>query len=172
LHLLRKVAATSAHAGQVSRQRRLTGADAGPSKRGPHGGHLCRWCKAEVFPPRKTFCCDECVNEWRLRSDVAYLRSQLFLRDRGVCRACAIDTLQLRRRLYDLTEQEREIVGAEHGIPAYHARNLMLWEADHVVPVSHGGGLTGLENFQTLCVRCHQRKTLVDRVTSPSSTEG
>lgn len=34
-----------------------------------------------------------------------------------------------------------------------------LWQADHILPVEHGGGGCGLDNFQTLCIPCHKRKT-------------
>lgn len=34
-----------------------------------------------------------------------------------------------------------------------------LWEMDHIVPVEHGGGGCGLDNLQTLCLRCHKAKT-------------
>jgi hypothetical protein len=37
--------------------------------------------------------------------------------------------------------------------------NTSLWEADHIVPVSEGGGCCGLEGFQTLCWRCHLEET-------------
>ena len=33
------------------------------------------------------------------------------------------------------------------------------WEADHIIPVSHGGGACGITNFQTLCQDCHREKT-------------
>lgn len=143
----------------MSNQRKLTSADAGASKRGPHGGRQCRWCKAEVFPPRTTYCSDSCVTEWKLRSDGAFLRSQVFLRDKGVCKGCGLDTLYLRRRLFGLSNAQRMEEGAKYGVDAYHAEKLMLWEADHVVAVKDGGGLTGLDNFQTLCIRCHRAKT-------------
>lgn len=116
------------------------------------------------MPPLKTFCSPECVHEWKLRSDVAYLRSQLFLRDKGVCKECSLDTLKLRRQMFDLTEEKREELGRQFGFPAYQSRNLMLWEADHVVPVSQGGGLVGLNGFQSLCVVCHQRKSIRERL--------
>ena len=143
----------------MSTKRKLTSEDAAPSKRGPHGHFLCRWCGAEVFPPQKTYCGPACVHEWKLRSDVAYLRLQLFNRDKGVCRDCGLNTLALRRKLYELPVEERVRVGAEHGVDAYRAEKLMLWEADHIVAVKDGGGLTGLANFQTLCIRCHRAKT-------------
>ena len=35
--------------------------------------------------------------------------------------------------------------------------------ADHVVPISHGGSRYDVGNGQTLCVRCHGRKTLAEQ---------
>lgn len=146
----------------MSRQRRLTSADVKPAKKGPHGGFPCRWCSAEVFPPRKTYCSDACVHEWRLRSDPAYVRTQLYLRDKGVCQSCGLNTQELRLMLWRTPVEERPALGERYGIPEYHARNLQLWEADHIVAVTNGGGLSGLSNYQTLCVPCHQAKTKAD----------
>ena len=36
---------------------------------------------------------------------------------------------------------------------------ISLWQADHIVEVVMGGGLCGLENYQTLCTACHKEKT-------------
>jgi len=36
---------------------------------------------------------------------------------------------------------------------------MTMWDADHIVPVAEGGGLTGLENYATLCTLCHRQKT-------------
>ena len=33
------------------------------------------------------------------------------------------------------------------------------WEADHIIPVHQGGGGCSLDNFQTLCTKCHKAKT-------------
>jgi len=38
------------------------------------------------------------------------------------------------------------------------------WEADHKIPVFKGGGLCGLENFQTLCKECHKEKSITQIV--------
>lgn len=34
------------------------------------------------------------------------------------------------------------------------------WEADHIIPVSQGGGACSLDNLQTLCYDCHKEKTI------------
>lgn len=56
--------------------------------RGPNGRVLCRRCSTEVPAGRRTFCSNECVHEWRLRTDPGYLRHQTFHRDKGVCAKC------------------------------------------------------------------------------------
>lgn len=33
------------------------------------------------------------------------------------------------------------------------------WEADHIVPISEGGGLCGLDGYRTLCRPCHGKVT-------------
>jgi 5-methylcytosine-specific restriction enzyme A len=34
-----------------------------------------------------------------------------------------------------------------------------LWDADHILPVTEGGGECDLENIRTLCLRCHRLVT-------------
>ena len=34
-----------------------------------------------------------------------------------------------------------------------------LWDADHIMPVMHGGGECDLSNIRTLCLRCHRTAT-------------
>lgn len=33
------------------------------------------------------------------------------------------------------------------------------WEADHIVPVSEGGGGCGIDGYRTLCIECHHGET-------------
>jgi len=57
---------------------------------GPDGEALCRWCKREVEPPRRTFCGPACVHQHRLRSDTSYARQKTFERDLGRCASCGL----------------------------------------------------------------------------------
>jgi len=41
-------------------------------------------------------------------------------------------------------------------------------QADHIVPIARGGARYDLANGQTLCIRCHARKTLRERATARS----
>jgi 5-methylcytosine-specific restriction protein A len=41
----------------------------------------------------------------------------------------------------------------------YGPTRMNLWQADHIHPVEHGGGMVGLEGLQTLCTLCHKAKT-------------
>jgi 5-methylcytosine-specific restriction enzyme A len=111
-----------------------------------------------VQPPRRTFCSDLCVHQWRLRTDVSYLRQQVFRRDRGVCAICRTNTVRLSSALRRLNFRGRKRRCEELGIP-YH-RLKSLWDADHIVPVAEGGGECDLANLRTLCIPCLRRQTL------------
>jgi 5-methylcytosine-specific restriction protein A len=145
--------------------------------RGPNGHLLCWWCKTEVTPPRRSWCSDECVHEWQIRSNVGYMRSCVFGRDSGICKSCGIDTvkrqqdarLELRAAFeaagnprvwspkgYEIAKRLGE-QWKQDGWPATVERD--WWEAEHLVPVCRGGGECGLEGIATLCVPCHKRST-------------
>lgn len=122
--------------------------------KGPNGNNLCRFCKKEVSPPRRTFCSGKptkyswrkvngiktkcvysqgngCVHEYMIRSRHKYAREAVFDRDQGVCALCG----------------------------KVHARK-GKWQADHIIPVVEGGGECGLENFRILCADpCHKKVT-------------
>ena len=125
--------------------------------RSPNGLVLCRRCGQEVAPPRRTFCSDACVNEWRLRTDPAYLRERVFRRDKGICAICGLNTVALSSALRKLNWRGRQRRCAELGVPI--SRIKSLWDADHIVPVVQGGGECALENMRTLCIPCHKRAT-------------
>ena len=49
-------------------------------------------CGMSVLPPRRTMCSKECVHELRLRTSSRYVRDCLYMRDKGICCKCKIDT--------------------------------------------------------------------------------
>lgn len=124
---------------------------------GPNGRGLCRWCSLEVPRSRFTFCSDFCVHEWKLRSQPAYLRQQVLLRDRGICACCGIDTLEALRKLRRSRGVKRAELLQYWGLQNHTRKS--LWDADHILPVVEGGGECDLENIRTLCLICHGRAT-------------
>lgn len=61
------------------------------------------------------------------------------------------------RQEYEVFADDLRRESAAKGFPDTTSRR--WWEADHIVEVVRGGGLRGLENYQTLCVPCHKAKT-------------
>ncbi|HEU5021547.1 MAG TPA: HNH endonuclease signature motif containing protein [Bryobacteraceae bacterium] len=142
----------------------MTGANPARAKAGgwaPSGRSLCRWCRNETPPRRRTFCSDACVHEWKLRTDPGYLREQVFKRDGGVCAGCGVNTVQLRNDMRRLDYAARRKFLREWGISEKSRRS--LWDADHIIPVAEGGGQCDLANMRTLCLKCHRAVTAVLR---------
>jgi 5-methylcytosine-specific restriction endonuclease McrA len=84
-------------------------------------------------------------------TDPRELRRAIRKRDRGVCRACGLDTNALRR---EIRGRGRSARLRELGFLPRRS----LWELDHVVPLIDGGGHEP-SNLQTLCVPCHRKKS-------------
>lgn len=126
-------------------------------ERGKSGRPLCRWCRDETPPRRRTFCSDACVHEWKLRTDPGYLREQVLKRDAGVCAKCGVDTVALRRdmRRFDFAARRKFL--KEWGLTERSRKS--LWDADHILPVVEGGGQCDLSNMRTLCLKCHRDAT-------------
>ena len=113
---------------------------------------VCRRCGNPVPKGRFTFCSNECVHQWKLRTNPGYLREQVFARDHGVCAVCGVDTEALRKDKRKLDFRARRQFEKDWGL----RRN--LWDADHIVPVAQGGGECDLSNMRTLCVNCHRAR--------------
>ena len=92
------------------------------------GRWLCKVCKAPCGGRRTAYCGNEC---W-YRNTPSIMRSKVYRRDKGVCSQCGLDTEKL-------------------PTPKHWTATVHRWEADHIVPVSEGGGLCGLEGYRTLC---------------------
>lgn len=95
----------------------------------------------------------------------AGLRRVIWDRDKGVCRLCKLDCTALETLLGKLAADRRTRAecAALKSAAGVEPHRKTLWDADHAVPVSAGGGSCGLQNVQTLCVWCHRRKTAADR---------
>jgi 5-methylcytosine-specific restriction protein A len=132
--------------------------------KGPNGRPLCRYCNEETKPPKRTFCSDSCVNQFKIRSNPGYARDQVYLRDKGICTSCGLDTDKLKEILYAVrmtSEQAYKALVYQYRLKYRFGFNLNehFWEMDHVLAVADGGGSCGLENLQTLCRPCHRVKT-------------
>jgi len=125
--------------------------------RGPNGRGLCRWCSLEVPARRFTFCSEYCVHEWKLRSQPGYLREQIFHRDLGICAHCGVDTVREHIRLKRARGDSRAALMRHWGFRKVIRKS--LWDADHILPVTEGGGECDLDNIRTLCLRCHRTVT-------------
>ena len=140
----------------------------------PEGLPLCFWCKKLVIAPRQTFCSDNCVHEWKLRTDSGYVRGLLFERDHGVCSVCKVDTVALYQAFRAAC---RAALGNPNAWSYNHRRphpalvpvierlrsldidphRLTFWDADHIVPVVDDGGECGLDGYRTICIPCHKK---------------
>ena len=128
----------------------------------------CRWCKAKVQPPRRTFCGDACVHEYLIRSNNKYMRDQVWKRDRGVCAGCGVSTSRIGKAVLAAQDagdvDKATAVLAMYSIP-HHRRiwrskfRSAIFDVDHIQPVKTGGGQCGLDNLRTLCLPCHKAVT-------------
>lgn len=139
----------------MSRRRTRPSASRTPLVRNGFGQILCRWCQKPATKKLGTFCSKKCVFEWKIRTSQSFARKAVFARDKGVCANCGLDTEKLRRQLEFLSPEVREAKLSGMG---FHP-NRALWEMDHIVEVRDGGGQCGLDNYQSLCWACHNKKT-------------
>ena len=160
--------------------------------KGPNGRALCRQCETEVPSHRRTFCGEACIHTWMMKTDTGYVRQAVERRDKGVCAACGVNTLdqkaayaayqqeqreadrqaaikngvwvtmnqtpEQRRTVYNLQQRRDHAWCAEIGV-AKGDIHKSWWQADHILPVAEGGGECDLDNYQTLCLKCHKAKT-------------
>lgn len=151
--------------------------------KGPNGRCLCRQCGVEVKPPRRTFCSKTCVDLWLVEHHPPRARDAVLKRDHGICAGCGLDCVELEKELERLGSDvwsrgwdavlirsaDLKAFGQlidKHQLPRHLAGITgsrgwfrTLWEADHIVPVVEGGGCCGLENYRTLCWKCHKQET-------------
>ena len=139
----------------TNRQRVVTADQWGKPERDAAGHPICRWCRGPVAPPRRTFCGEACVHEWKIRSSPDYVREQVKKRDKGICRLCGLNVLKAHREWGRLKPP-----ASDRAARRLWRAERPRWEADHIVPVADGGGECGLENYRLLCRPCHVRVTV------------
>ncbi len=130
------------------------------------GYTCCRWCNGPVIPPKRTMCSPECVHEILIRTNTNYLRTCVYKRDKGICKLCGIDTKNIAKEAILLDGSNREEYLKEYSISTKRKIWIKkhgggLWDADHIIPVVKGGGLCGLDNLRTLCIKCHKNETKI-----------
>ena len=134
---------------------------------GTNGRLSCRYCHGDVKPPKQSYCSETCRHEFRLLNEGDYARAHVWVRDRGVCAGCGLDTvewfLQKHPQLRSHYERTKVLAPSAQFPVSGHAWKYGAWEMDHIVEVARGGATT-LENLQTLCALgkkrgCHYEKT-------------
>lgn len=143
----------------------------------PDGLKPCRWCKGPVKPPRRQWCGNPlCIQEWKRRTSWAITCKVVYLRDRGVCASCGLNTDTVdsgvilgllstqRRRRPKATEERTALYVQLRAAQAWQREHRCQspWEVDHVIPVSEGGDWFSMSNLQTMCVVCHRVKSKQD----------
>lgn len=102
----------------------------------------------ELFPKREGFCACGCGRA------LSGKRTKWF---DDSCRLKALRRFQIIKG--DTGVIRQSLFKRDHGFCCRCGAYSEDWEADHIIPVSEGGGGYGLENFQTLCKECHKEKT-------------
>ncbi len=76
----------------------------------------------------------------------------------SVVQAHEIEAWTIHRRIKKMARARFARLTAEMLVRGFKTLTHNLWQADHIVPVELGGGLCGLNGYQTLCTGCHLRK--------------
>ena len=109
-----------------------------------HAG-LC-WCgkpKSMFEPRQRKYCTELHAHVWFFHILQVWqnFRKYIFQRDGYACAKCTYN----------------------NAANAYGGHSDIGLEADHILAISLGGMCFDEENLQTLCVRCHAKKTITDK---------
>ena len=147
---------------------------------------LCRWCGLDVHrlsAKRRTFCSDECVHEFNIRSSASYIRTYIAKRDKYICQICGLDCKGFVRQLWRYVNEHIRDLQQQPIYAGYnnyrHAQRALemeffdlrsmewvnthgrstFYDIDHIHEVVKGGGQCGEENLRLLCLACHRKET-------------
>jgi 5-methylcytosine-specific restriction enzyme A len=146
---------------------------------------LCRQCNYPCPIVTRSFCSLACLHLYKIRSRSNYVRRCLYIRDKGICDLCGLDTEKIRhcihKKLRQLSCEEIKVnkkewlqtVQQKFPLKIHNLRITRrgtvprgcFWHADHILAVSQGGGNALLDGYRTLCVSCHQNMTRLLRAT-------
>jgi len=118
----------------------------------------CKWCLKPVSGRRTSWCSDACRANFLIRFSGGIASAMVLDRDHGICANCGIDTKELERWYRLISKNTWKYWEHKAAWGPWYSHN-SFWEADHIVPVSEGGGCCGLENYRTLCMRCHKAES-------------
>lgn len=105
------------------------------TKTDENGNKICINC-GEILPKRRwLYCSDKCNMEFYKKhvKDWGIFRLEVFKRDNYTCQMCG------------KKQFESDV------------------ECDHIIPIFRGGAEFDKNNLQTLCRRCHKKKTRLDK---------
>lgn len=138
-------------------------------KLGPMEG-LCFYCGAKLSGRRTRWCSNECVINYQFLIGVtSVIRHEVNARDKGICAKCGVNTISLKKDIMNTAVKEFPSLLEKY--KNYFSKSILtlkdllsrmrstLWDADHIIPVKDGGGLSLIDNYQTLCISCHKKKT-------------
>lgn len=143
----------------------------------------CRFCCSPLSGRKTSWCGDSCIEAYLIAcGDHEACKKAVRARDSEVCCLCGINLVTFRAEFlqYKAEDFDRKAWRMQRFLPKKYQQDPPfsigffgefmvwvhthdLWEIDHKIPVSKGGGCTGdISNLQTLCLACHKAKTKED----------
>jgi 5-methylcytosine-specific restriction endonuclease McrA len=123
---------------------------------------FCKWCGGKLPKGLRVWCNYKCDHEAYIR--FGFVENQVRERDNGICSNCGVDCISMEHIVEDfkrhyLRHPHLYIGTLRESLGWWWTYNYRVWEADHIIPVCEGGGCCGLDNYRTLCLRCHKKET-------------
>lgn len=155
----------------------------------PHHMHkanrgFCKFCGGTIMKNgklnRRATWHPECALKWTIMNSPRDARRFVFVRDRGICRACGTncqpdgaDPAAVAKIIETIMSPPGETMTTRFHTPI----DLGPWELDHILPLNEAvrigspPELWQMSNMATLCHGCHVAKTKLDRIIYPDEDE-